>query len=92
MIENPQHPQTNIKKGQRPIGFFQSFSSHPASVGETYFGHLYFAARFAFRLFKAGGAALVHAIIPAWFETTASRQVETLHDELTNRHAISKDD
>ena len=42
-------------------------------------GTLFFAARFSLRLLTAGSAALIHALIPAWFETTASRQVSLIH-------------
>jgi hypothetical protein len=62
------------------------FTQHPASVNETYFGHMAFAAWFASRLFMAAGAALVHAILPFLFETTASRIVRELY-ERTNRRA-----
>jgi hypothetical protein len=59
--------------------FWAAFRDHPASVGETYFGHMKFAVRFAGKLFGAGAAALVHAAIPALCETTASRKVAELH-------------
>lgn len=71
---------------QARAGFFAAFKAHPASVGESYFGHMRFALRFAGRLLLAGGAALVHAFIPPLCETTASRQVQAMHDELTKRH------
>ena len=61
------------------------FTDHPASVNETYFGHMAFAAWFASRLFMAGGAALVHAILPFMFETTASRIVRELYERTANR-------
>jgi len=67
--------------------FVRSFREHPASVGETYFGHMAFALRFAALLFAAGGAALVHAVLPACFETTASRILCGLHAEIERRHA-----
>ena len=54
------------------------FTDHPATVGESYFGHMAFAAWFASRLFLAGAAALVHAVLPFLFETTASRIVREL--------------
>jgi hypothetical protein len=60
------------------------FTSHPETVGESYFGHLAFAAWFSSRLFMAGGAALVHAFLPFLFETTASRIIRELY-ERTNR-------
>ena len=66
--------------------FFRSFIDHPASVDESYWQHLRFAMRFAFRLLAAGGAAVVHAFIPALFETTASRMVNSICQDLNNRH------
>ena len=44
------------------------FTDHPASVDETYFGHMAFAGWFAGRLFMAAGAALIHALLPFLFE------------------------
>jgi hypothetical protein len=61
------------------------FHDHPASVGESYFGHLAFAAWFASRLFMAGGAALIHALLPFLFESTASRIVRELHERTQRR-------
>lgn len=61
------------------------FTDHPASVEETYFGHMAFAGWFASRLFLAGGAALVHAFLPFLFETTASRIVRQLCERTHNR-------
>ena len=63
------------------------FTEHPASVHETYLGHMAFAAWFASRLFLAGGAALVHAVLPFMFETTASRIVQELYERTSNRKA-----
>lgn len=62
------------------------FLEHPAKVEETYFEHMRFAFGFAFWLVLAGGAALVHAIIPALCETTASRIINRLHARIHNRH------
>ncbi|MFN3546691.1 MAG: DUF6356 family protein [Mesorhizobium sp.] len=61
------------------------FTAHPATVGESYLGHMAFAAWFASRLFLAGGAALVHAFLPFLFETTASRIVRELHQRIERR-------
>ena len=62
------------------------FTDHPASVHETYFGHMAFAAWFASRLFMAGGAAFIHAVLPFMFETTASRIVRELYERTSNRN------
>jgi hypothetical protein len=61
------------------------FTEHPASVDETYFGHLAFAAWFSSRLFTAGLAALIHAFLPFLFETTASRIIRELYERTHNR-------
>ncbi len=61
------------------------FTSHPQTVGETYFGHMAFALWFASRLMMAAGAALVHALLPFMFETTASRIVRELYERTSKR-------
>lgn len=66
--------------------FLRAFSDHPASVGETYWQHARFAAGFSLQLFAAAFAALIHALIPPVFETTASRIVRRLHARIEARH------
>ncbi|SDZ05479.1 hypothetical protein SAMN05444004_105201 [Jannaschia faecimaris] len=66
--------------------FIRGFQDHPASVDESYFGHMRFALGFAGALFAAGGAALIHALIPPLFETTASEKIKALHTKIINRH------
>jgi hypothetical protein len=63
---------------------------HLASVNESYFQHLGFALFFAARLFAAGFAVLVHALIPCLFEKTGSRIINQLHDRLHNRQHQEK--
>lgn len=63
------------------------FLDHPASVDETYFQHMRFAFGFAFWLGIAAIAALLHAIVPAVCETTASRILKRLHARIMARHA-----
>lgn len=63
------------------------FTTHPQTVGETYFGHMAFALWFASRLILAAGAALVHAVLPFLFETTASRIVRELYERTSKRSA-----
>ena len=63
------------------------FTQHPASVDETYLGHMAFAGWFASRLFMAAFAALVHAVLPFLFETTASRIVRELYERTHKRGA-----
>jgi len=61
------------------------FVEHPQSVDESYFEHMRFAGWFALRLLLAGGAALVHALIPCLFENTAGRMIGEMHHRLSNR-------
>lgn len=63
------------------------FTTHPQTVGETYLGHMAFALWFASRLMLAAGAALVHALLPFMFETTASRIVRELYERTSKRSA-----
>ena len=70
-------------------GFLRGFVDHPASVNETYLQHAGFALGFSARLFLAAFAALVHALIPPLFETTASRMIRKLHARIEARHSPS---
>jgi hypothetical protein len=62
------------------------FLSHPRRCGETYFEHARFALGMAFTLFGAALAALIHALIPALHETTASRTVIRLYPVMSRRN------
>jgi hypothetical protein len=65
------------------------FLSHPQAVDESYGEHFLFALGFAARLLGAGLAALVHAVIPCLFETTASRMIREMHERIASRaHAV----
>ena len=61
------------------------FRDHPAKVGETYLEHMAFAFGFSLRLFRAAFAALLHGLVPALCETTASAQVLAMNDEIRKR-------
>lgn len=65
------------------------FTSHPASVDESYFEHMAFAGKFSGRLFLAAFAALIHAVLPFLCETTASRIVRQLYERTHNRGALA---
>ena len=61
------------------------FLDHPSSVDETYAQHARFAVGFSLKLFAAGFAAMVHAVVPCLFEKTASRMVAELYARTHNR-------
>lgn len=69
------------------------FTTHPTSIGETYFQHLRHASSFSGRLLIAGFASLVHSIFPFLFEQTASRQIEKIIEKMnkTGRQKINND-
>jgi len=54
------------------------FTAHPASVNETYWQHFRFALRFGTLMTLGGLAALVHAVLPFCFVTTAGRISDAL--------------
>jgi len=62
------------------------FTAHPASVGETYWQHMRFATRFGARMAFGGVAALVHALLPFCFVTTAGR----ISDQLVEMRAAAR--
>jgi hypothetical protein len=66
------------------------FVAHPRAVNEDYFAHFGVALRFALLLLGAGLAALVHALIPALFETTASSIIKKLNAEMTARSGTAR--
>jgi hypothetical protein len=55
------------------------FTAHPHSVGETYGQHCRFAFAFGCTMLLGGLAAIVHALFPFLFVTTASRAVDDLN-------------
>ena len=66
------------------------FFDHPGSVDESYGEHFIFAAGFGLTLLGAGAAALVHAVIPCFFERTASTAVKRLYPIVAKRGAPSQ--
>ena len=58
------------------------FTAHPAFVGQTYGEHCRFAFGFGARMALGGIAAIVHALLPFLFVTTASRVLDELNARL----------
>ena len=54
------------------------FTEHLRTVNETYFEHLGFALRFGLKMTWGGIAAVIHALLPFLFVTTAGK----INDEL----------
>ncbi|WP_299151899.1 DUF6356 family protein [uncultured Tateyamaria sp.] len=71
----------------RPLSHVRAlFVDHPAQVNESYWEHARFALGFAAALALAAGAALIHAIVPAAFPSTAGQIIRDLHHRIENRH------
>ncbi len=65
----------------------RAFTDHPATVGESYFGHLLAATGFGLRMLVAGVACLVHGLFPFLCVTTGSDAMRGLHAEMAARCA-----
>ncbi len=61
------------------MGIARHFTEHPASEGETWWGHFRVAMGFSRKLIGAGIAAGVHAVLPNFHKTTASQRIHQLH-------------
>ena len=70
---------------------YDLFSSHPASVGESYFEHQRMALAFAATLFLTAMAAVIHAIVPALCQNTARNRIAMLHERLEARSSTDSD-
>lgn len=86
MMSTQHHRETESSSQLSFAAFLRGFLDHPSSVGETYLQHACFALSFSGMLLMAGLAALVHAIAPPLFQTTASRIVRRLHARAEARH------
>jgi len=68
------------------------FTEHPASVGESYWGHLLRASWFGGKLLLAAGACFVHAVFPFLFVKTGSQAITQLHNAMvTHRRTAPKE-
>jgi Family of unknown function (DUF6356) len=61
------------------------FLAHPRSVDEPYLEHQRAAWRFSVSLLKAAGACFIHGLVPALFESAASRSIAELHQRMVEQ-------
>jgi hypothetical protein len=66
------------------------FKEHPATVGETYWQHLCFAARTGAAMVAGGGACVIHGLLPFLFVTTGSRTIRMLAQKIEWRHGTGR--
>jgi hypothetical protein len=62
------------------------FTTHPASVSETYGEHLRFASTTGFWMVIGGVACILHGLLPFTFTTTGSRIIRRLYDRVSSGH------
>ena len=67
------------------------FTEHPATVGESYFQHMFRALGFGFRMVGAGMGCILHAIFPFICEKTGSKMIDCLHNEMHEVKSRCKD-
>ena len=61
------------------------FRDHPATIGETYWQHLRFAARTGAMMIVGGSACVIHGLFPFLFTTTGSRTIRALAQRIERR-------
>lgn len=69
--------------------FVRLFLAHPQAVNESFAEHFIAALSYAIRLQGAALAAFVHALLPCAFETTASRLISEMSQEISARKNAS---
>lgn len=73
--------------------WISKFTSHPASVGETYGEHFVTAMGFSLSLLRAALVCAVHAVLPFAFEKTGSDCIRGLnHRMVTHRARVAAND
>ncbi len=72
--------------------FIDAFTSHPASVNESYVEHLGSACSFAFPMIGAGFACLLHGLFPFLFVTTGSSTIRGLHERMVVNRVRQKNE
>jgi hypothetical protein len=61
------------------------FLAHPRSVGESYSEHAATAFRFGVAMVTGGMACMIHALVPALFQRSASDRVKRLYAQMVAR-------
>ncbi|MGH6873049.1 MAG: DUF6356 family protein [Rhizomicrobium sp.] len=70
--------------------WLKPFTSHPRSVGESYWQHMGSALSFGTRMIAAGCACIVHGFLPFLCVTTGSQTVRHLHDRMITHRSRTR--
>ena len=75
-----------INKSKEQInGIINKSKEHCKNANESYFEHMGVALNISFSLFKASAMATIHALIPAYFQTGASKKITELYEYLKTK-------
>ena len=61
------------------------FTTHPDSVGESYFQHMGMAFSFALTMLLSAIAGLIHGVFPFLFVKTGSSTITRLYERMVSR-------
>ena len=64
------------------------FTDHPASVNETYLGHLAMAFGFGGRMLLGALACFMHGLLPWLFVTRGSDTIRDLHHRMVSHRVV----
>ena len=80
-----------INKSKKQIdGIIIKSKKHYEGSNETYLQHMKIAFKISIELFSASIMAAFHAIIPAIFQTGASKKIIELYELLQSKKRINK--
>ena len=74
------------------MNLFKKSKKHYIDANETYFQHMSVAQNISFQLFKASMMAFIHSLIPAFFQTNASKKIISLNNYLEEKKRIRNED
>jgi hypothetical protein len=74
---------------RRPL-LERAFLEHPRGLGESYWQHQQRALGFGTEMIVGGIACVIHALVPALFERTASTTVVRLTERMRATHRLSR--
>ena len=63
--------------------------THCKNAGESYLNHMKVAFKISFNLIQASLMAMMHAIIPAFFQKSASEKITKLYECLNSKKRIN---
>ena len=80
----------NLKRRSKDYFYdvIKESKTHYEEINESYSEHMRVAISISFDLFKGSLMAAVHALIPAFFQSGASKKIIKLHDYLKSKKRV----